>query len=69
MEEIKPHEIIFEICEGDFIDSLNRPPKNQEEFDQWAYYVEKGMRNGHIDWNILYKCANEAANLKKKGAV
>jgi len=67
MQHIRPREIRFEIGEGDFIYSLNRPPKDQEEFDEWARYVEKGLRNGHIDWDILYRCANEASHLQKRG--
>lgn len=54
---IKDHRIVIELCEGDFEISMKRKPRDQEEFDEWAYLVEKGLLNGHIDWDILYECA------------
>lgn len=31
-----------------------------EEFDDWARLCEKGLRNGHVDWDIVYECARDA---------
>jgi hypothetical protein len=31
---------------------MNQENLNLEEFDAWATYVEKGLLNGHVDWNI-----------------
>ena len=31
-----------------------------EGFDQWAALAEKGLLNGHIDWDILYECTCDA---------
>ena len=59
-QEIKDYEIRLTLCAGDFEQSMGRKPKNQEEFDEWARLAEKGLLNGHIDWDILYECACDA---------
>jgi hypothetical protein len=48
------------LSEGDFELSMGRKPKNQREFDEWACLLEKGLCNGHIDWDILYECTRDA---------
>ena len=60
MEVIKDHEIVIPLCAGDFERSMGRKPKSQEEFDDWAVLAEKGLLNGHIDWDIIYECASDA---------
>lgn len=57
---IKDHQIMMELCEGDFEQSMHRKPRDQEEFDEWACLAEKGLLNGHIDWDIIYECTREA---------
>ncbi|MDD3473331.1 MAG: hypothetical protein PHS86_11145 [Syntrophaceae bacterium] len=57
---IKEHKILITLSEGDFIESMGRTPKYQEEFDKWAYLAEKGLMNGHIDWGIIYSCTKDA---------
>ena len=57
---ITDHRIVIELSEGDFESSMARKPRDQEEFDDWAYLVEKGLVNGHIDWDIVYECARDA---------
>ncbi len=57
---IKDHRIVIELSEGDFESSMGRKARDQEEFDDWAYLVEKGLLNGHIDWDIVYECACDA---------
>ena len=59
-EEIKDHTITLTLCTGDFEQSMHRKPKNQQEFDEWAGLLEKGLLNGHIDWDILYECTYDA---------
>ncbi len=54
------HTIAFTLAEGDFERSMGRKPKNLDEFDAWALLCEKGLRNGHIDWDIVFECAREA---------
>ena len=54
------HTIAFTLAEGDFERSMGRKPKNLDEFDAWALLCEKGLRNGHIDWDIIFECAKEA---------
>ena len=58
--EIREHTITFTLSEGDFEVSMRRKPRNQEEFDDWARLCEKGLCNGHIDWDIVYECARDA---------
>jgi hypothetical protein len=57
---IRDHQIVIELCEGDFESSMKRKPRGQEEFDEWAHLAEKGLLNGHIDWDIIYECTREA---------
>ena len=56
----REHTITLTLCEGDFEMSMRRRPRDDEEFDEWAYLCEKGLLNGHIDWDILYACARDA---------
>jgi len=39
---------------------MGRKPKDQEEFEEWAELAEKGLLNGHIDWDIIYECTCNA---------
>ena len=59
-KEVEDHEIVLTLCDGDFERSMGRPPSGQTEFDEWARLLEKGLRNGHIDWDILYNCTKHA---------
>lgn len=54
------HNIVFALCEDDFAESFGRRPSDREEFDEWARLVEKGLRNGHIEWKMVFDCAREA---------
>ena len=60
MVKIKDWRIAIELCEGDFERSMGRKPRDQDEFDEWARVAEKGLLNGHIDWDILYECSCDA---------
>ena len=60
VNEIKDYEIALTLCVGDFEQSMGRKPKSQGEFDEWARLLEKGLLNGHIDWDILYECTCDA---------
>jgi hypothetical protein len=42
MAQIKDYRIVIELCEEEFELSMGRKPKDQQEFDEWAY------RLGHI---------------------
>lgn len=57
---IKDYTITITLSEEDFRQSMGREPKTQEEFDKWAYLAEKGLLNGHIDWDIVYDCIKGA---------
>jgi hypothetical protein len=51
------HTMIFTVDEYDFKEAVGRKPKNIGEFNEWAGYVEKGLFNGHIQYDILFGCA------------
>jgi len=57
---IKEHKIVLTLCSGDFEQSMGKGPRSQEEFNEWAQLLEKGLLNGHIDWDILYECTCDA---------
>ncbi len=44
----------------DFKNTFGREPKDVNEFEEFCYYCEKGLKNGHIDWDIILQCAKEA---------
>ena len=60
MPGIKDYRIVIELSEEEFEMSMGRKPRDQEEFDDWARFAEKGLLNGHIDWDILYECTCDA---------
>jgi len=60
MAKIKDWRIVIELCEGDFERSMGRKARDQDEFDEWAHLAEKGLLNGHIEWDILYECSRDA---------
>jgi len=60
MVKIKDYRIVIELRDGDFERSMGRKPRDQGEFDEWAHFAEKGLLNGHIDWDILYECTRDA---------
>lgn len=57
---IKDYQIVIELCERDFETSMQRRPQDQAEFDEWSRLAEKSLLNGHIDWDIIYECTQEA---------
>ena len=57
---IRDHSIVLHFCPEEFELSMGRKPKSQAEFDEWAALAEKGLLNGHIDWDILYDCTCDA---------
>ena len=57
---IDDYKITIALCKGDFERSMGRKPKDQEEFNDWAALAEKGLLNGHIDWDIIYECTKDA---------
>lgn len=59
-QKIKERDVVITFCPEEFEMSMGRKPRNQEEFDEWARLAEKGLLNGHIDWDILYECTADA---------
>jgi len=57
---VKDHQIIISFSIGDFEQSMGRKPRDEDEFEKWALLMEKGLLNGHIDWDILYECTRNA---------
>ena len=60
MSQAMEYEIYITLSIGDFIESMGRDPKDRAEFNRWAELAEKGLLNGHIDWNIIYECTKDA---------
>ena len=54
------HKIELVIGVGDFEQAFGRKPKSGNEFEEFCYYCEKGLTNGHIDWDIIFSCAKDA---------
>ena len=67
MLEIEEHEICITLSIGDFSESMGREPMDQTEFDRWAELAEKGLLNGHTNWNVIYECTREAMADYKEG--
>jgi hypothetical protein len=67
MTRIKDHRIVIELSEADFEESMGRKPRDQDEFDEWAMLAEKGLLNGHIDWDIIYECTHDAMEDRGEG--
>jgi len=61
----REHTITLTLCEGDFEMSMGRKPCGDEEFEEWARLCEKGLLNGHIDWDILFECAKDAMRMNQ----
>ena len=59
-DRIKDHAVVLPFSPDEFEMSMGRMPRDQEEFDEWARFAEKGLLNGHIDWDILYECTCNA---------
>jgi len=59
-DETYEYTITITLSDGDFLESMGRMPKNQDEFVTWAELAEKGLMNGHIDWDIIYECTRDA---------
>ena len=57
---VKDHQIIISLSAGVFELSIGRKPRDEDEFEKWALLLEKGLLNGHIDWDILYGCTRDA---------
>ena len=57
MDEYK---IGFIIGVEDFEQAFDRKPKSKNEFEEFCHYCEKGLMNGHIDWDIVFGCAKDA---------
>jgi len=57
---IKDYQIVLLLSPEEFELSMGRTPQDQEEFDAWATLAQKGLLNGHIDWDILYECTCDA---------
>jgi len=58
MNEKYEEDFNISVCEGDFEQAMGRPPKDQEEFDEFAHLCKKGLE-AQIDWDIIYRSAKE----------
>lgn len=67
MTGIRDYRIVIELSEEEFEMPMGRKPRDQEEFDDWAHLAEKGLLNGHIDWDIIHECTREAMQMQHRG--
>ena len=42
---------------GDFERQVGRPARDRKEFEKWGRLCEKGLDEGYIDWEIVFKVA------------
>ena len=56
---IKTYSIRIDLRQKDFVQSMGRKPKNQQEFNAWSARFEKYLLNGFIYWDLLYRCARD----------
>jgi hypothetical protein len=57
---IKDYQVVLSFSGEHFERSMNRRPKDQGEFDRWAFFMEKGLLEGNIDWDNIHECTREA---------
>jgi len=57
---IRDYQIVLLLSPEEFELSMGRMPEDQEEFDRWAFFVEKGLLEGNIDWDNIRECTREA---------
>jgi len=57
---IKCYHVVISFSCDDFQDCMKRKPNDQLEFDRWAFFMEKGLFEGNIDWDNIYACACSA---------
>ncbi len=57
---IKCYYLVLSFSGEDFEEAMHRRPQDQKEFDRWAFFMEKGMFEGNIDWGRIRECACEA---------
>ena len=41
---------------SEFENYVGRPPRNEEEMEDWIHYIKKGM-DGQLDWDTINRCA------------
>ena len=49
---------IISITQSAFEDTFGRPPKDDDEWQEWVHAVNKAL-DSHIDWDIVYGAAKE----------
>jgi len=57
---IKCYHVVVSFSGEDFEHSMKRKPRDQLEFDRWAFFMEKGLFEGNINWDNIRKCASDA---------
>lgn len=58
IEEEMEKAIELTVTEHDFYSVFNRKPSNQEEFEEFARYCEKGVHS-QLDWDIIFDCVKQ----------
>ena len=63
--EVMEKVIELSVTEGDFEKVFDRKPKDQEEFEGFARYCEKGVHS-QLDWDIIFDCIKDAMKRDQK---
>ncbi len=65
---MREHKIELFIDSIDFEQTFGRQPTDDTEFEWFCFYCQKGLMNGHINWDIVFQCAKEemATNYKEQ---
>ena len=59
-ENIEPYKIEIEVWPDNFKRQFGRSPRDLAEFEEFCYWCEKGLINGHIDLDMVFECAHDA---------
>jgi len=64
---IRDYQVVLSFSREHFERSMNRRPRDQEEFDRWAFFMEKGLFEGNIDRGNIHACTQEAMRRQRRG--
>ncbi len=64
---IRDHKVVLSLSAVEFERSMGRTPRDQKEFDRWAFFMEKALYEGNIDWDNIHECTRRAMRRQRKG--
>ena len=66
-KKIRENTVSYGIVVEEFTRAVGRPPRDQQEFDDFGHYVKNGL-DAQIDWDVVTQCAAEAMEQFKNAA-